>query len=427
MGTDTAPDPDGLGVLADLAAGARVVAIGESAHYSHEFYALRHRLTRYLVERLGFGAIAFESGFTEAWRVDDWVRGGPAELADVQAGGFTYLFGRCTEMAGQLTWLREWNTGREKQVGWYGIDLPASCGSLRPALRAVEAYLQQVDPGFVPRLARLQELAAATAAADPRCDGETRRAMGAYGALPSADRDELTGRLADLAARFDGIRLEYVRTSGPEAFDLARQHLRMARQLDTWLRDNATAAAGEHPFFDVNIRDASMAETVGWILQREERLVILAHNLHIQRSPYGLSWLSDAGLPPVSSLGHHLSASLGGEYVVIGTTFGTGEVVGVEESGSTAAGWPVRDAIKELGPARPESVDALLAAARPGPGVVDLRSLPATEAAALGSVRPMRALDRYADVTALTAFDALVHVPRISLWHSPDTSILLQD
>jgi erythromycin esterase len=425
---DPAADPSDLDFLTALVADARVVAIGESAHYSHEFYALRHRLARYLVERLGFGAIAFESGFSEGWLVNEWICGGAGERAEVQASGFTYLFGSCAEMGAQLSWLRDWNAGLEHPVHWYGIDLPASCGSLRPALAAVERYIGEVDPQFVPRLARLRELASAFVVADPRCDSETRRALRAYCSLPQADRDELTGLLADLTARFDGIGLDYTRRSGPAAFDLARQHLRVARQLDTWMRDSATAAAGEHPFFDVNIRDASMAETVAWILQREERLIIMAHNLHIQRTPYGLSWLSDVGTSrPASSLGEHLSSSLGSQYLVIGTTFDRGEVIGVESATPDPAGWNVTDIVRQLEPASPDSVDGLLAAAHPDPGVLDLRCLPRGDAALMARPRPMRSLDQYTDVTALSAFDALAYVPHVSLWDSAATSIVLQD
>ena len=62
-----------------------------------------------------------------------------------------------------------------------------------------------------------------------------------------------------------------------------------------------------------------MAQTVGWILEREERVLILAHNLHIQRVPYGLSWLSETGsASAASSLGQHLAARLGDDYRVIG-------------------------------------------------------------------------------------------------------------
>lgn len=421
---------DDLDFVRALVGDSRVVAIGESTHYTHEFYQLRHRLTRYLVERLGFAAIAFESGFSEAFVTDEWIAGGQGELSRVQSAGLTYLFGECAEMADMLSWLRRLNAGRPRPVRFYGIDLPASCGSLQPALQALERYLADADPARLPRLARLRELGASYAAADPRCDSETRRALRAYCSRPQSERDELTGMLADLTARFDAVELQYRARTGDAAYDVARQHLRVARQLDTWLRDNATAAAGEHPFFDINIRDASMAQTVAWILAREERLVILAHNLHIQRTPYGLSWLSESGsVAAASSLGHHLAASLGRDYLVIGTTFGTGEVVGVEEGSPSpdAPVWNIRDVVRQLGPADEGSVDGLLATARTTPGVLDLRTLTAADAALLGSPRPMRSLDQYVDVTVTEAYDALVHVPVVTLWHSTAMPVLLQD
>lgn len=88
---------------------ARVVAIGESAHYNRESYQLRHRLLRYLVERHGFGAYAMESGFVEGWLVDDWVRGGANQLGEVMANGMTSLMGLWTEMRAHLEWMRQHN------------------------------------------------------------------------------------------------------------------------------------------------------------------------------------------------------------------------------------------------------------------------------------------------------------------------------
>lgn len=428
---------DDLEFVRDLAGEARVVAIGESTHYTHEFYLLRHRLTRFLVERLGFTAIAFESGFPEAFITDEWIRGGPGDLAGIKSSGLTYLFGECAEMGAMLTWLRELNISRinnsqphagRRAVGFYGIDLPASCGSLQPALRAVHQYLALADPAQAIRLRRVEELAASYVSAEPRCDSEVRRAMAAYCGRPLAERDELTGLLADLTARFDAVELRYRERTGDAAYDLAAQHLRVARQLDTWLRDNATAAAGEHPFFDINIRDASMAQTVRWILAREQRLVLLAHNLHIQRTPYGLSWLSEDGAASeASSLGHHLARSLGDDYRVIGTTFGEGEVVGVEpDPAAEADGWNVREVVRRLGPAAPDSIDGLLAAVRDTPGALDLRALTPADAALIGGSRPMRSLDQYIDVPVTEAYDALVHVPEVTLWHSPAMPVLLQ-
>jgi erythromycin esterase len=77
-------DPDApLDDLEPLAArfrAARVVAIGESAHFVREYSLLRHRLLRFLVERCGFTVFAMESGFSEGLEVDAWVHGGPGDL-----------------------------------------------------------------------------------------------------------------------------------------------------------------------------------------------------------------------------------------------------------------------------------------------------------------------------------------------------------
>lgn len=53
---DPAAPLDDLGWLDAVIGDARVVAIGESAHYNRESALLRHRLLRYLVERHGTGA-----------------------------------------------------------------------------------------------------------------------------------------------------------------------------------------------------------------------------------------------------------------------------------------------------------------------------------------------------------------------------------
>ena len=55
---------------------ARVMAIGESAHYNREFFQLRHRVLSYLAELHPFTAYLQESGFVEGWLVNDWVRRG---------------------------------------------------------------------------------------------------------------------------------------------------------------------------------------------------------------------------------------------------------------------------------------------------------------------------------------------------------------
>src|ERR1035437_10258294 len=53
----------------------RFVLLGEASHGSHEFYRERARITKRLIEEKGFGAVAVEADWPDAYRVNRYVRG----------------------------------------------------------------------------------------------------------------------------------------------------------------------------------------------------------------------------------------------------------------------------------------------------------------------------------------------------------------
>jgi protein-L-isoaspartate(D-aspartate) O-methyltransferase len=53
---------------------ARVVLIGEASHGTSEFYRLRARITRRLIEEQGFSIVAIEGDWPDAARIDHYVR-----------------------------------------------------------------------------------------------------------------------------------------------------------------------------------------------------------------------------------------------------------------------------------------------------------------------------------------------------------------
>src|SRR4051812_49193546 len=69
--------PDGGYVEALLAAigDRRLVLIGEASHGAQEVYAERARITRALIEHLGFDAVAVEADWPDAHRVHRYVTG----------------------------------------------------------------------------------------------------------------------------------------------------------------------------------------------------------------------------------------------------------------------------------------------------------------------------------------------------------------
>ena len=57
-----------------IAQGSKVVLLGESTHGTSEFYRMRARITRELIERKGFKFVAIEGDWPDAARVDHYVR-----------------------------------------------------------------------------------------------------------------------------------------------------------------------------------------------------------------------------------------------------------------------------------------------------------------------------------------------------------------
>jgi erythromycin esterase len=414
---DPAAPPDDLEWLDTAIGEARVVAIGESAHYNGETYQLRHRLLRYLTERHGFSAYAMENGFTEGWLTDAWVRGNgdQGRLGHILANGVTSLMGLWTQMRDHLEWMRQHNRTAARPVGFYGIDLGGSNASLLPSLDAVTAYLAQTDPEYDVDPG-IRETAAAFAAAS---GFSIPQAFAAYGNLAVERRDALTAGLADLTARMTARRLDYLRLrrTTPDDYERALRSLRHTVTLDAMFRE--LARGSQHGML-LN-RDAAIADTVEWILRREGergegRIVLAAHNGHVQRWPATLP-----GMPPATQMGLRLADRLGADYLVIGITTGTGQTL------SEAPDFSAGRLFTDMQAPQPGSLDALMAASHDAAFATDLRRLSPADAATVRAVSQQRFGTFYAEVSPLDAYDVIIHLPHVTpaepdqaaLAHSP--------
>jgi erythromycin esterase len=392
--------------LREIVGDARVVAIGESTHRIHEFYQLRHRLTRFLVRELGFSAVVQESGFPEGLAVNDWALGGPGDLTHLLRHGITYHMGKCAEMREQLSWLRAYNTTHDSKVRFYGMDVSDSSASARPGVEACLTFLDEVDPAYaatvraslLPLFDYLPADRSGLAWAAP--------AIHAYLALDPAVRYELTARISELAERIQAARVVYAQRS--DGVDTAFRCAATARHTDAFLAAMATGPT--RTYHGANVRDAAMAENVEWILQREDRIIVTAANGHIQRWPF---WAPPVVNEKQTALGEHLAASLGSDMVVIGTCVGGGQLW---MHRAIPGGPPGHTEVftQDVGPLPPDSLDALLAGAEMGSYLLDLRKVADRVAGAStimlgGQPQP---------IDPIAAFDAIAFIDTITPWHA---------
>jgi erythromycin esterase-like protein len=124
---------------------ARVVLIGEASHGTSEFYRMRDRISRALIETKGFNFVAIEGDWPDAARIDHYVRHREYSPSEWTAfSRFPIWMWRNNEVRALVDWLRSYNTAHKpaSRVAFHGLDLY----SLYDSIRFVLKYLDDVDP-----------------------------------------------------------------------------------------------------------------------------------------------------------------------------------------------------------------------------------------------------------------------------------------
>lgn len=321
-----------MGALLDRIGNARVVLIGEATHGTSQFYRMRQRITRALIEERGFQILAIEADWPAADRIDEWVRDQPrrpASIADAFAEFPSWMW-RNEDVLSFVTWLRQYNASadEDRKVAVRGLDLY----SLYASISKVIAYLSELDPALA-NVARQRYDCFEPFRVDP----------GLYGSAVLADRyqdceREATSMLRDLFVR----RLTNI-SGNAELFIDAEQNARIVANAEKYYR--AMYYAGPESW---NLRDQHMFETLDALLDRggpDVRAVVWAHNSHVGDAT--ATEMSDRG---ETNLGTMCRARYGQDAYLIGFGTHTGTV-------SAASQWGGGVEIKEVRPSHRDSYE----------------------------------------------------------------------
>jgi erythromycin esterase len=372
----------GVSAIDSMASAARLIAMGEATHGTHEFLRLRNRVFESLVSR-DVKAIAIETGLQDAFAVDAYLQS-PGEdpppdsivramvaYSDDGSGG-----GRA-ENRDLLSWLHGYDSSHPNaRVHLYGFDLSGrtASGGFRRAQRTTDAalaYVQRVDPAERRRLGeRLDTLVR----------GFQTRSYAAkdrdYDRLSPAARDTISAVIRDMAADFARREQEWRASTSPREYAVARELVEAARELDGYFR--LTSGIGGMPPSATAYRDSAMAANVSWIADQvaPSRLFIFAHDVHVQSSG------GQVNAGPGASMGSWLRKRFGPELFVFGTIDGSRHLAGSAPVSAMADS---------------ESLPRICADVGKDAFVVNLRALPAT-----GPVRDWMSASRAVNPVAFT-------------------------
>ncbi len=322
-----------LDSLLDRIGDARVVLLGEASHGTSEFYRMRDRITRALIEKKGFSIVSAEADWPDAARVDHYVRDRdvPAQEWSAFARFPTWMW-RNEEFLAFVEWLRTWNLARnpEQRVRFAGLDLYGLYNSIAEVLR----FLDERDPEAA-RVARERYGCLTPWQSDPA----------AYG------RAALTGQYrsceADVVAMLQDMlnqHMKWMDANDDHAFD-AVQNARLVANAESYYRIMYYGSAASW-----NLRDRHMFGTLEALLEHggpDSRAVVWAHNSHI-----GDARATEMSARGELNLGELCRQRFGDAVYSIG--FGT-------DHGTVAAAshWDGPMEIKRIVPSREDSYESL--------------------------------------------------------------------
>ncbi|MWG35239.1 erythromycin esterase family protein [Halomarina oriensis] len=307
--TDPTADHADLHPVGDALADARIVGLGEATHGTREFFQLKHRIVRSLVEEQGLRLFAMEANLPETTALNDYVVYGEGDPAAALDG--THFWTWTTEAVLALVeWLREFNEGRplDSRVRFHGIDAQYTTG----AVEYLDEFLAVADPDL------REEVGDDLAATD-----DSGNITDQY---TSDHAPEATERLLDrLETAFEERSETFVSATSARETAMARRCLRVVEQT----RERRVARETDGMEAAMLVRDEAMAENLAWALDHtgRDRAALWAHDAHVCRTEN-----IGARVDPAPSLGSHLAERYGDDYYALGFDFlgGPFRAIGIE-------------------------------------------------------------------------------------------------
>ena len=323
-----------LAGLMERVGDARVVLLGEATHGTAEFYDMRARISKELIQQKGFNFIAVEADWPDAAQIDHFVRG--TRLEPTEEATFsrfpTWMWAN-TQVLELAKWLRDYNrrfATPDEAVGFYGLDLY----SLYSSIDSVINYLDEVDAE-----------AAAVARRRYGCLTPWQKDPATYGAMALSSKHSSCEQevVAMLNAMMDK-RLEYAAQDGRRFLD-AVSNARLVKNAEQYYRVMYQGSVQSW-----NLRDTHMFDSLKHLLDfhgKNSKAIVWAHNSHL-----GNAAATDMGARGEINVGYLCRQQFKEQAYLVG--FGT-------HAGTVAAAsdWGAPMEIKTVRPSHPDSYERL--------------------------------------------------------------------
>ena len=272
-----------------------VYGLGEATHGTLDFFELKQRLFRYLVEHHQCRVLAYEYSYRKSLLVNDYIHHKYHCLDSLFKGD---LWIQDNEIVRELIqWMRQFNDGKEEheKVHFIGIDNQVDAMRLKEVIDQIASFLPEfrLDTSIFPYNLPGKKVVA-------------------YQKMTETEYEEIKRAIWSLEDE-----VKSCTSAKPSSLQIAVHLVRSLQKSHDFLYHYY--ASGK------NLRDYQMAENILELINetgKNVRVAVWAHNAHVACNPY---YYANGG----ASMGWHLRQALKEQYLSIATSFSTGEFTAV--------------------------------------------------------------------------------------------------
>lgn len=286
---------------------AKVFGFGETTHQGKEFFDIKAKFFKYLVENQGVKVFIMEDSYTSEAGINEWISGGKGNTETI-AKNFSIGFWNCKEVVNLLEWMRNYNLDKSKdeQIRFYGMDIQTVQNINLEIRSLVKKYNIPVS----------EELLLVT----DKCAEKKVEYMKStdWADIQIPKLNEIESILLDFQK---GIKNE-----NNTEFNSAIRALNYLSQYTYFVQNNYSQD-----------RDLKMFENAKWIIDNKSKngkAFIWAHNEHINNKNTG-----NYNGRNIYNLGRHLKEYYKNDYYSVGFDFGKGTQAGYFSNNEEKPSW----------------------------------------------------------------------------------------
>lgn len=294
--------------IPDKFVNASIFGFGEATHDGKEFFNIKAKFFKYLVEEHDVKVFIMEESYPAEAGINEWISGGEGDIETI-TNNFSLRPWHTEEVADLLKWMRDYNLdkAREDQIRFYGMDIQV----VKDINLEIRDFVKKYE---VPVSEEL--LAVVDSCALKKIDYRN----------PTNWADIKLPRLEQIEKIISDTRINSDQKLNAEFTSVIRA-LNYLQQYTYYLQHSKS-----------EVRDQKMFENVKRIVNNKTKngkAFIWAHNEHINNkeiSPAGSGWVS---------LGGHLKEFYGDDYYSVYFDFGKGKLSGYVQKRNKPDYWDI--------------------------------------------------------------------------------------